>query len=130
MSAELPDEAKSWIDNAEYVTVATVLPNGQPQLSVMWAGRDGDDLLLSTLEGRQKFKNLTANPQITVSCFPQPNPLSYVEVRGRATMTREGGRELIEALSQKYLGAPYPAEPAQDIRTVIRVHPDKVVYRA
>jgi PPOX class probable F420-dependent enzyme len=129
MTTELPDAAKVWFDAGEYVTVATLLADGQPQLSVLWAARDGNDVLLSTLQGRQKHKNLLADSRITVLCFPKDNPFSYIEIRGQASMTREGGRELIEALSQKYTANSYPEEPAGDVRVVIRVHADKVVFR-
>jgi PPOX class probable F420-dependent enzyme len=129
MSAQIPQAAKAWLDGGEFVTVATISPGGQPQLSVLWVDRDGDEILLSTLEGRQKHTNLTADPRITVLCYPKDAPYSYLEVRGTATMTREGGPELIEKLSQRYTGGPYTNDGPGDVRVVIRITPEKVVFR-
>lgn len=130
MTQHLPDEARAWLDGGEFVTVATVLAGGQPHLSVLWADRDGDDILLSTLEGRVKHRNLLRDSQITVLCYPRANPYSYLEVRGTAAMTREGAPELIEKLSQRYVGKPFASDGPGDVRVVIRVRPDKVVFRA
>lgn len=129
MDDQIPDAAKAWLDGSEFVTVATVLPNGQPHLSVLWVEREGDDLLLSTLEGRVKHRNLTRDPKITVLCYPRAAPYSYVEVRGSATMTREGGRELIDKLSLRYTGAPHGSDGPDDVRIVIRVTPERVFFR-
>ena len=129
MSAALPDKAKEWFDGTEVVTLGTIGPDGRPQLSVLWVARDGDDVLLSTLEGRQKHKNLTADPRATLLCYPVSNPYAYVELRGTTTMTREGGRELIDALSQQYTGGPYTADGPDDVRVVIRLTADHVVFR-
>jgi hypothetical protein len=62
--------------------------------------------------------------------YPLESPYSYVEVRGTATMTSEGGDELISALSQKYQGVtPYPRIGPDEPRVVIRLTPTKVVFR-
>lgn len=129
MSETIPDGAKKWLVGGEFVTVATVLPSGQPQLTVMWVDYDGEDIVLSTVEGRQKHKNLVADPRITVLCSPREAPYSYLEVRGTASLTREGGRELIEKLSQRYTGGPYTHDGPDDVRVVIRVNADKVVFQ-
>jgi hypothetical protein len=57
-----------------------------------------------------------------------PEPFVYAEIRGEATVSEEGGRELIE-LSVKYTGDTYPAEPEGTVRVVIRVTPDRVLGR-
>ena len=85
--ATLPDAAKALFDATEFVTLATVQPDGQPQLSVVWVERDGDDLLMSTTTNRQKHRNLERDPRASVLLYPKDNPYSYVEVRGTVTMT-------------------------------------------
>jgi len=57
MSADLPDQAKKLLDAGSHVTVATVMPDGSPQTSILWATYDGNDLLLSTIIGRAKERN-------------------------------------------------------------------------
>ncbi|MCX5181002.1 PPOX class F420-dependent oxidoreductase [Streptomyces virginiae] len=132
MSAALSDDLKKLIDDSPvFATVATIQPDGSPQLSITWLTRDGDDLLVSTTVGRRKEKNLRADPRITLMINPADAPYSYAEVRGTAELTTEGGQELIDALSRKYTGKPYavfnPASTEDAPRVVVRVTPRKVV---
>ncbi|WP_314241691.1 PPOX class F420-dependent oxidoreductase [Streptomyces kutzneri] len=132
MSAALSDDLKKLIDDSPvFATVATIQPDGSPQLSITWLTRDGDDLLVSTTVGRRKEKNLRADPRITVMINPADAPYTYAEVRGTAELTTEGGNELIDALSRKYTGKEYadfnPASKDDAQRVVVRVIPRKVV---
>ncbi|MER5896546.1 PPOX class F420-dependent oxidoreductase [Streptomyces sp. NPDC001876] len=132
MSAELSDDLKKLIDDTPvFATVATVQPDGSPQLSITWLARDGDDLLVSTTTGRRKEKNLRTDPRITVMINPANAPYTYAEIRGSATLTTQGGQQLIDALSRKYTGKDYsdfnPASKDDADRVVIRITPRKVV---
>ncbi|MFD9492228.1 MULTISPECIES: PPOX class F420-dependent oxidoreductase [unclassified Streptomyces] len=132
MSAELSDDLKKLIDdNPVFATIATIQPDGSPQLTITWLGRDGDDLLVSTTVGRRKEKNLRSDPRITVMINPPNAPYTYAEIRGTAALTTEGGQELIDELSRKYTGKDYadfnPASKDDAERVVVRVTPRKVV---
>lgn len=127
MTATLPEPAKRWLDAPEFATIATVEPNGQPQLSVVWVKRDGEDVLVSTVKGRRKHTNLSRDKRVTLLVFPAAEPYKYVELRGTATMTDAGGPELIQELSRKYKGRPYPPEPGNE-RVVVRISPFKVSF--
>ncbi|MFG2308767.1 PPOX class F420-dependent oxidoreductase [Streptomyces sp. NPDC048566] len=132
MSAELSDDLKKLIDdNPVFATVATIQPDGSPQLTVVWLARDGDDLLVSTTVDRRKEKNLRADPRITVMINPPNAPYTYAEIRGTATLTTEGGQRLINDLSRKYTGKDYadfnPASKDDAERVVVRITPRKVV---
>ncbi|MFD5495057.1 PPOX class F420-dependent oxidoreductase [Streptomyces sp. NPDC127091] len=132
MSAELSEDLKKLIDETPvFATVATLQPDGSPQLTVTWIKRDGDDLLISTTVGRRKEQNLRRDPRITVMINPPTAPYTYAEVRGTATLGTDGGPELIEELSRKYTGKGYadfnPASAADAPRVVVRVTPRKVV---
>jgi PPOX class probable F420-dependent enzyme len=132
VSAELSEDLKKLIDDTPvFATVATLQPDGSPQLTVTWIKRDGDDLLISTTVGRRKEQNLRRDPRITVMINPPTAPYTYAEVRGTATLGTDGGPELIEELSRKYTGKGYadfnPASAADAPRVVVRVTPRKVV---
>ncbi|MFH8789996.1 PPOX class F420-dependent oxidoreductase [Streptomyces roseoverticillatus] len=132
MVATLSDDLKKLLDDAPvFATVATVQPDGSPQLTVTWVTRDGDDLLISTTVGRRKEKNMRRDPRVTVMINPPNAPYTYAEVRGTATLTTEGGPELIDELSRKYTGKDYadfnPAAKDDAQRVVVRVTPRKVV---
>lgn len=133
MTAGLSAELKALLDTPVFVTVATVQPDGSPQVSPVWVKRDGDDLLISTTVGRRKEKNLSRDPRVSVVVQPFDAPYTYAEIRGTATLTTEGGQELIDELSAKYTGKKYaefnPESGADDERVVVRITPRKVVGR-
>lgn len=127
--AEIPEIARGWLDAGEFAVIATILPSGQPHQSVVWVERDGDEVLVSTVEGRRKHLNLERDPRVSLLVYPRDNPYSYVEIRGTASMTQEGGRELIDRLCHRYTGADrYTMDDGTDnVRVVVRIRPEKVV---
>ncbi|HWL36822.1 MAG TPA: PPOX class F420-dependent oxidoreductase [Frankiaceae bacterium] len=128
MSA-LPDKARELLDAPNHVTLATINADGSPQTTVHWVARDGDDVLMSTVKGRRHARNLERDPRVSVLLIAPDDPYSYLEVRGTATLTEEGGRELIDALALKYRGVtPYPWDKPENVRVVIRVPPEHVVF--
>ncbi|AZM54006.1 PPOX class F420-dependent oxidoreductase [Streptomyces sp. WAC 01529] len=133
MSAALSDQLKALLDAPSFITVATIQPDGSPQLSPVWVKRDGDDVLFSTTIGRRKEKNLRRDPRVTVLLQPFDAPYTYAEIRGTAQLTTEGGQELIDELSLKYTGKKYaefnPASKDDAPRVVVRVSARKVVGR-
>ncbi|KUL52879.1 pyridoxamine 5'-phosphate oxidase [Streptomyces sp. NRRL F-4489] len=133
MTALLSDKLKELLDSPVFVTVATIQPDGSPQLSPVWVKRDGEDLLISTTVGRRKERNLRRDPRISVVLQPFDAPYTYAEIRGEAIVTTEGGQELIDELSLKYTGKKYAefnADAANDNeRVVVRITPRKVLGR-
>ncbi len=127
--ASIPESGQALLDGAEFATVATIQPDGQPQLSLVWVARDGDDVLFSTVVGRQKHRNLMRDPRATVLVYSSANPYAYVEVRGTVTMSEEGAIELIDHLARKYTGAErYALDDGTDnVRVLVRITPTRVV---
>ncbi|MFJ9519629.1 PPOX class F420-dependent oxidoreductase [Kitasatospora sp. NPDC101801] len=130
MGVELSEQAKALFDTKSFVTVSTVQPDGSPQSSVVWIKREGDDVLFSTVEGRRKHLNMVRDPRISLLVNPPGSPYQYLELRGEVTMTRAGGRELIDELSRKYLGHDYRNDGPEDVRVVVRLSPRKAVGNA
>jgi PPOX class probable F420-dependent enzyme len=122
----LPDRARELIDGRNFATVATILPDGAPQASVVWIKRDGDDVLFSTVKGRRKHANLVADGRTSVVVTPADNPYEYLEIRGAATIADDPDSLLIEELSQKYTGERFEDRPGAR-RVVVRVSPSHVV---
>jgi PPOX class probable F420-dependent enzyme len=127
----IPQDGRDILDAPEFATIATLMADGQPQLSVVWIERDGDDVLVSTIKGRQKYRNIERDPRVSVLAFPKESPYAYVEIRGTATMVEEGGRELIDRLCLAYTGADrYTGDERTDnVRVVVRIRPDRVIIR-
>ncbi|MFF8959382.1 PPOX class F420-dependent oxidoreductase [Streptomyces sp. NPDC014894] len=133
MTAALSDELKTLLDSPVFVNIATIQPDGSPQVSPVWVKRDGDDLLVSTTLGRRKEKNLRRDPRVTVVVQPFDAPYTYAEIRGTAALDTEGGQELIDELAVKYTGKRYaefnPAAGEDAPRVVVRITPRKIVGR-
>lgn len=134
MSVTIPDSHKDLLEGPVYVTLATVLPSGQPHLSVVWCGFDGEHILINTARGRVKDKNMTARPKATVMAIDPQNPYRWIEVRADvAEATEEGGVDHIHELSRLYMGKNYygdfaPAERAsQETRVIYKLKPNRVV---
>ncbi|WP_433656699.1 PPOX class F420-dependent oxidoreductase [Nocardia sp. CA-128927] len=133
-TAELSEDLKKYLDESKvFATVATVNPNGQPHLTVIWLKREGDELLFSTTTDRQQGKNLARDPRITVMINPPEEPYKYAEVRGTATLTPDPEKTLPDELSLKYSGQKYldfnPASVNDGPRLIVRVTPSKVAGR-
>ncbi|MGP3925382.1 PPOX class F420-dependent oxidoreductase [Streptomyces sp. 8N616] len=134
MAAGLSDDLKKYLDDSRaFATVATVLPDGRPHLTVVWIKRDGDDLLFSTTVDRQQGKNVARDPRVTVMINPPENPYTCAEVRGTATVTPDSTKQLLNDLAVKYTGQDYatfsPASKDDGERVVVRVTPVKVTGR-
>ncbi|MFI6867061.1 PPOX class F420-dependent oxidoreductase [Nocardia sp. NPDC050406] len=130
----LSDALKKHIDESKvYATVATVGVDGQPHLTVVWLGRDGDELVYSTTVSRQQYKNLVREPRVTVMINPPEQPFLYAEVRGVAKAVPDPERLLPDQMSLKFTGKPYrefnPASVDDADRVVIRISPTKVLGR-
>ena len=130
MGIPLSDATLRLVDGKNYAVLATVNPDGSPQTSVVWVGRDGDDLLFSTVEGRVKDRNMRRDPRVSVTVIDWSDPENYVELRGRVSMTPDLGRRLDTQLSWKYDGR----DPGQDrpgaVRVVVRMAVEKAAGRA
>lgn len=124
--ASLPDAARALFDEPNFVTVATIDPDGRPQLSIVWAKRDGDDVLFSTIKGRRKYANLARDGRATALVYPAEDAYRYAEVRGTVTMTDDPAAELINELALKYTGQPFGDRPGEQ-RVIVRIVPDHVV---
>ncbi|MQA98352.1 MAG: TIGR03618 family F420-dependent PPOX class oxidoreductase [Streptosporangiales bacterium] len=130
MSAVLPDAAKEWFDGANFATISTIEPDGRPQASMVWVGRDGDDVLVSTTRQRRKAANMGRDSRVSLLMANPEDPYSYIEIRGTASVIPDPTSSLINELSNKYIGKDYPWDPPDAERVIIRISADKVVFNA
>jgi len=113
------------LDGRNYAVLATLNADGSPQTSAMWVGRDGNDLLMSTLQGRLKYRNMLRDPRVSVTVHDAADPENYVELRGRAMITPDPGGRLDNRLSWKYDGKDKDPDPPGAVRVVVRVGVDR-----
>ena len=102
---ELPEDVKDALDEPVFVHLATAMPDGSPQVSVIWVGRDGDTILFSTAEGRIKTENIRRDPRIALSFTTVGDDYVNYVLRGRVTRFEADGWWLIDDLARKYTDA-------------------------
>jgi PPOX class probable F420-dependent enzyme len=127
MTISFGDSVRTLLDGKNFASVATLGPGGAPQNSVVWIKREGDTVLFSSTDGRQKVRNLRRDPRISISVFDLANPYTSVEIRGTAEILPDEGKRLPYELSHKYLGIDPPAEKDDEVRVIIRVVPERIV---
>jgi PPOX class probable F420-dependent enzyme len=121
------DSLRALLDGKNFASVATLGPDGAPQNSVVWIKRDGDTVLFSSTDGRQKVRNLRRDPRISLSVFDLADPYTSAEIRGTAEILPDEGKRLPYELSHKYLGIDPPGEKDDEVRVIIRIVPRKIV---
>jgi PPOX class probable F420-dependent enzyme len=105
--------------DASVATIATVGPDGRPQVSAVWFLNDDGTLKVSLNVARQKTKNLTANPAVTVFILDPANPARYLEIRGDATLEPDEDYAFADRLGAKYGGADLRAMDGPGGRRVV-----------
>jgi PPOX class probable F420-dependent enzyme len=124
----IPESHLDLLERPVIVTLVTVMPNGQPQATPVWADVVDGQVRINTVEGRQKHKNLRERKHATILVTDPENPMRYLEVRGRvARESTEDGVEVIEKLSRDYIGKDYPWHNAEDTRVTFHIRPERVV---
>jgi PPOX class probable F420-dependent enzyme len=125
-SPTIPESHADLLD-APQATVATVGPDGRPQLSSVWFLAEDGQVRLSLHSNRQKTKNLQANPVIGVHIQDAANPVRYLEVRGDARIEPDDDYAFADRLGAKYGGADLRAMDAgQGRRFVVTVEPVRI----
>jgi PPOX class probable F420-dependent enzyme len=114
-------------DKKAFAVLGTIMPDGRPQVTPVWFGYDGTNLIVNSARGRQKDLNIRRDPRITMTIIDPQNPYRYVEIRGRVTgITEEGARENINQLTKKYMGQDVYPGPPDEVRVTYVVRPEKV----
>ncbi|NLX11501.1 MAG: PPOX class F420-dependent oxidoreductase [Chloroflexi bacterium] len=132
MAVRIPDKYRDLLERPVFVALATVNPDGQPQVTPVWCSYDGTHVLINTARGRQKDQNMTRNPRVTIMAIDPDNPYRWMEIRGRVDeVTEEGGVEHINFLSGKYTGNDdyYRQDPGQrqrETRVIYKITPTHV----
>jgi PPOX class probable F420-dependent enzyme len=132
MSVVIPESHRDLFERPVVVALATVNPDGQPQVTPVWVDYDGEFVIINTARGRQKDRNMEARPQVTVMAMDPDDPYRWVEVRGVIEEIDEAsGLDVINRLSAKYRNQPdyYARNPSMrgsETRVTYRIRPTKV----
>jgi PPOX class probable F420-dependent enzyme len=132
----IPASHRDLLDGYSNITLTTVMPNGQPQITPVWCNYEDEHVLINTMRGFQKEKNMRANPRVTLLAYDPANPLHNLEIRGIVVeITEVGALEHLDTLTQLYMHRPdvhffgdsVPAEYSDRFVPVkIRIAPSRV----
>jgi PPOX class probable F420-dependent enzyme len=113
-----------------FAHLATLMPDGQPQVTPVWVDYDGKYVVINTAEGRMKDKNMQRDGRVALSITDPDNPYRFLEVRGRiAERTRDGADAHIDAMAKKYLDQDkYPFRQPGEVRVIYRVTPERATF--
>jgi PPOX class probable F420-dependent enzyme len=126
--AQLSDKARTLFDDKNFAVLSTLEPDGKPHSTVVWVKRDGDDLLFALPRSRRKTANLQRDPRAAVVIFDAASPYESVQVQGTTSLEDDPDGKLIDELSHKYTGGPYPGFAGPNPEWVIaRITADKVI---
>ncbi len=134
MGVPIPESHRDLFEQPVHGVLSTMMPDGQPQSSVVWVDYDGEYVRINTTLERQKGKNLCANPRVTVLVIDPQDSSRWIEVRGRvAEITPAGAEAHADLLTRRYTGKQhfygdiYPPEQRQkETRVIVRIEPIKI----
>lgn len=108
--------------------IATLMPNGEPQITQVWVDSDGEHILVNTAEGRQKTRNVRRDPRVAVNVIDPGNAWRLATIRGRVVeITPEGADDHIDRLAKKYLGVDsYPFRRPDEARLTLKIAPEHI----
>ena len=134
MSAAIPDNLKDLLERPIVVAFATLNPDGQPQVTPVWASLEGDQIWINSAVGRRKDRNIRANPKVTVLSLDPQQPFHWVEIRGEVVEFDQSEAALahINKLSGLYAGnddyyAFNPEGKGQETRVIYKIKPHRVI---
>jgi PPOX class probable F420-dependent enzyme len=117
--------------------LTTMMPDGQPQSSLVWCDYDGECARMNTTTERQKGRNMLANPRVTLLVVDPDDTSRYIEIRGEAELTTDNAREHLDAITRQYTNHPgyygyvYPVEQlARETRVIARLRATKITLDA
>jgi PPOX class probable F420-dependent enzyme len=130
---ELPHAARELIEWGSLAHLVTLNADGSPQVTCVWVGLDGDELVSGHLSDRQqKLRNVRRDPRVAVSiegtAMHPPGLKEYLVVHGRARLEPGGGAELLQRLARVYLGPEVKFPPMDDPPPghVMRITPERL----
>ena len=124
----LPDGLLALLHQPSLCYLATLMPDGSPQLTQTWIDTDGEHILINSVAGFQKIRNIERDPRVALTVSDPEKPHRYFAVRGRVlSVTADGAADHIEKLAWRYLDGPYPWYGGRDqTRLLITIEAHKI----
>jgi PPOX class probable F420-dependent enzyme len=128
MESVIPEKYQDLFEKRAFASLATLMPDGSPQVTPVWVDRDGDIIRVNTAKGRVKDRNMRRDPRVSLAIADPDNPYRYLQIRGRVIeITEQGADDHIDKLAMKYMGKEkYPFRSATEVRVMCKIRPEAV----
>ena len=128
MAATIPEEFKDLFTKKAFAHLATLMPDGSPQVTPVWCDYDGTYILVNSAKGRVKDKNMRRNRNVGITIVDPENPYRHLAMRGEvAEITEQGADSHIDKLAKKYMGKDkYPLRQPGEVRVMYKIRLDRV----
>jgi PPOX class probable F420-dependent enzyme len=137
MTLPIPNSHLDLLVRPVHGVLTTLMPDGQPQSSLVWCDYDGECVCVNTSRQRQKGRNMQANPTVSLLIVDPDNTSRYIEIRGKAVLSEKGALEHLDAITRKYTRHPryygyvFPLEKqALETRILCRIQAEKITLDA
>jgi PPOX class probable F420-dependent enzyme len=128
-STTIPDAFQDLVrQKVSLAHLATIMPDGTPQVTPVWFDVSGERIRVNTARGRVKDRNMSHNAAVALSIVDPENPYRHIAIRGRVVhVTEQGADAHIDALAKKYLGTDtYPRRKPGEVRVIYEIEPTSV----
>lgn len=124
----IPENRLDLFEKPAIATFASLLPNCYPHVSPVWVDYDGTHLLVVTLKGNRKYKNVKHNPRVTVTIIDPDDMYRYLEVRGEVVkMPEDGALEFSDKQAKKYWNIDEYPYSRDEPRVLFHIRPERVI---
>jgi PPOX class probable F420-dependent enzyme len=122
----IPDKYQDLLDKKAFAQLATIMPDGTPQVSPVWFEYDGKNILINSAKGRVKDRNMRRDPRVGLDIQDPDNPYRHLSIRGRVVQITEDGADAhIDKLTKKYINQDrYPYRGPGEIRVIYKIQPE------
>ena len=137
MNVPIPESHRDLLTRPIHGVLTTMMPDGQPQSSLVWCDEDGEYARVNTTRERQKGRNMLANPRVSLLIVDPEDTSRYIEIRGNAELVETGALDHLDQLTRAYTRHPhfyghvYPVEQQRrETRIICRIHAKKITLDA
>ncbi len=129
MPTVIPEKFQDLLEKKVFASLATLMPDGRPQVTPVWCDFDGKYVIINSAKGRVKDRNMRRDPRVSLALIDPENPYRHLQVQGRvAEITENGADQHIDKMAKKYLGQDkYPFRQPGEVRVIYKIEPERTV---
>ena len=129
MPTVIPEKFQDLLEKKIFASLATLMPDGRPQVTPVWFDYDGKHVVINSAKGRVKDRNMRRDPRVALLFIDPENPYRHLQVPGRVVeITESGADQHIDKLAKKYLDKDkYPFRQPGEVRVIYKIEPERAV---